>query len=361
MNKACARAPVRVDPAGGGTDAPPFCIEHGGLVVNLGVSKHAYATVDRLPAGNGVTIWSHDLQQGVTAECASELPTEQLEFLQAFVRRLVPNEDSVLLVTDTDTPPGAGLGGSGALGVAVVAAIERAYGREHSPADIARLSNEIERIDLGYPGGDQDSFGAALGGFNKLERQTCGTTIPHRLNVPDEFRLIIEQNSLLVYTAEAHISGNIHQDIIDSYRKENSSTLAAMFELRSAAEKISEALEKGDLEAYANAMATSCENLYRLHPGCNSESHRKVFRELDDLILAGKTCGAGGGGFIFVLVKPGRRRECVRAVERLGALVWPFIVDFEGVRSWETLATEEQEIRWYRKFAARTNKTNGSD
>src|SRR5262249_12326974 len=159
------RAPVRVDPAGGGTDAPPFSIEHGGMVVNFAVERHVFAVVDRLPAGRGVAIYSEDLGQGVAAPSPAALEGKKLEFLQSFVRRLVPEGESVLLVTESDVPAGAGLGGSGALGVAVTAAIDRAFGRSRSPEETARLANEVERKDLGYPGGDQDSFGAALGGI----------------------------------------------------------------------------------------------------------------------------------------------------------------------------------------------------
>ena len=74
MVRTLARAPGRVDPAGGGTHAPPFSIEHGGTVVNIGVSRHAFASVTRLPKGNGITIYSEDLGSGVWAPNIDELP-----------------------------------------------------------------------------------------------------------------------------------------------------------------------------------------------------------------------------------------------------------------------------------------------
>ena len=65
--KGSARAPVRVDPAGGGTDAPPFCIEHGGVVVNFAVGRHAFASAQRLEPGSGIILYAMDIQEGVTA------------------------------------------------------------------------------------------------------------------------------------------------------------------------------------------------------------------------------------------------------------------------------------------------------
>ena len=44
------RISVRVDAGGGGTDAPPFSVEHGGMVVNFAVQRHAFASVERLEA-----------------------------------------------------------------------------------------------------------------------------------------------------------------------------------------------------------------------------------------------------------------------------------------------------------------------
>ena len=100
VSRACARAPVRVDPAGGGTDAPPFVTEHGGSVVNFGVERYAYAAVERLRAGEGVTIYAFDLERGVTTDSSDQLPDDDpLEFVKAFVRRLVPPGESTIQCT----------------------------------------------------------------------------------------------------------------------------------------------------------------------------------------------------------------------------------------------------------------------
>ena len=317
----------------------------------MGIQRHVHASVDLLPPGNGVTIYSQDLAVGIHAASVADLRGD-FEFLEGFVKRLVEPEDSILLVTESDVPAAAGLGGSAALGVAIVAAIDQAYGRTRKPAEVAALANEIERKDLGYPGGDQDSYGAALGGIHRLEcRLGAGQTIPHRIAVPDATHLTLEQQSVLIYTSEAHVSGDIHQDIKDSYALENSPTLDAMMQLRDAASRMSEALEEGSLDGYVDALNTSSRNLYRLHPSCDSEAHRRCFEELGDCILGGKTCGAGGGGFLLVYAAPGRRMDCIRKAEALGASVWPFRIDFEGVRQWSERPTSPSEVERFRELA----------
>jgi D-glycero-alpha-D-manno-heptose-7-phosphate kinase len=351
--KACARAPVRVDPAGGGTDAPPFCIDHGGAVVNFAVQRHAFAVAQRLDKDAGIILYAMDINRGYTAPSVAQLSeTTDLEFLGAFVRRMVPDGDSLLLVTETDVPPGSGLGGSGALGVAIVAALDRLYGRERSPLESAALANDIERHDLGYPGGDQDSYAAALGGINYLQYHPGGGMTPHRLEISEETCRALEYYSLLIYSGVAHVSASIHEDIKSSYVQTNSPTLEAMWILKEQAETIAAALPADDLNGYAGALSESCRQLYNLHESCDSSEHRRYFQAIEDCILGGKTCGAGGGGFMVVLTKSGHRRECIRRIEQLGGLVWPVSIDWQGMASWLEPPLDRAEVERLRHLAS---------
>jgi len=351
--RGCSRAPVRVDPAGGGTDAPPFCTEYGGAVVNFAVQRHAFASAQRLEPDSGIILYAMDIEQGATSPSVSSLGDDShFEFIKAFVTRMVPEGDSLLLVTETDVPPGSGLGGSGALGVAIVAAIDRAYDRERSPLETAKLANQVERQDLGYPGGDQDSLGAALGGINLLEYHQGGSMTPHKIPVSNDTLRSLEHGSLLVYSGAAHVSGSIHEDIKQSYVLENSPTVKAMIELRQQAQAMAQALESGDLAGYAAALGESCRQLYSLHESCDSAEHRKFFQAIDDYILGGKTCGAGGGGFMLIFTKPGCRNQCKRKIEELGGLVWPVTLDFDGVTSWLDTPFSAEEVEHFRHLAS---------
>jgi len=344
---------VRVDPAGGGTDAPPYRIEYGGAVVNFAVQRHAFASAQRLETNSGVILYAMDLQQGLTAESVSRLGSDnRLEFIKAFLQRMVPDGDSILLVTETDVPPGSGLGGSGALGVAIVAALDQAYGRDRSPLDTAVLANEVERHDLGYPGGDQDSLGAALGGINFLEYHAGGGMTPHKISLSADTLRTLEHGSLLVYSGAAHVSASIHEDIKRSYALNHSPTRTAMSVLHQQARAMRGALESANLTAYAMALSESCRQLYNLHESCGSDEHRRFFKAVDDCILGAKTCGAGGGGFMLLYVKPGRRHECIRRIGELGGLVWPVTIDFQGVTRWQESSLTDEDIERFRYLAS---------
>lgn len=344
--KSVARAPCRVDPAGGGTDAPPYCIEYGGAVVNFSVARYSYASFERLPAGSGVCIYSHDQQQGVHAASVKALRRDgRLDFVKAFAQRLLPAATDFLLVTQSDTPERSGLGGSGALGVALVGAIAQALEQPMSKDEIALLANEIERHDLGHNGGNQDSFGAAIGGIKLITYHQGGGCSCERLIVPSPALAQLERDSLLIYTGGVHLSGTIHTDIKKSYSLENSPTIRAMDGLKSAAHRMAHALQAGDLDSYVACLNLSRTNHYALHESCDSDTLRKFFRELAPHIRGGKTCGAGGGGFILIHMKSNGRKDCVQIAESLGGRVSNFKLDDEGLKTWPEPASSREETQ----------------
>ncbi len=320
----------------------------------MAVQRHAFASVQRMPKGSGFAISALDLNETMVVDGVEDLgKSSPMPFLAAFVRRLVEPDDSILLVTEVDVPPGSGLGGSGALGVAVTAALDRLYGRRRSAFDTAVLANEIERRDLGLPGGDQDSLGAALGGMNFLEYDVGGKVTPHKIDVSTDTLRTIEHRSLVIYTGAAHVSASIHEDILAAYQQTESETKQALFSLQATALSMRLALQTGMFDSYAVDLNEACRQLYRLHPSCDSEMLKRYFAAMNEHIVAGKTCGAGGGGSIFVLTRPGHRGECIRVVNQLGGQAWPFIIDQEGLISWQAPAFDDEFIHKVRSQAVK--------
>ncbi len=343
--KIIARAPARVDPAGGGTDSPPYCIDYGGAVVNFTVARYSYASFEWQPKERGVLIYSHDARQGVHAASSETLEFDgEMDFLKAFVKRLVGPDRGCLIVTQSDIPERTGLGGSGAMGVAMVGAITRAQGKTLSKDDIALLADEIERKDLGHDGGNQDSFGSAIGGVKLITYYQGGGCSCERLKIPDETLAQLERDSLMIYTGQPHLSGTIHADIKRWYHQENSPTIKAMDGLKAAAQRMAAALPSGDLRVYVECLNASRGHHYALHPSCDNDRLRQFFDALAPHIHGGKTCGAGGGGFILVHMKSNRRKECVETAQALGGRVWNFNFDHQGLITWEEPPSSEGEI-----------------
>jgi galactokinase len=62
----------------------------------------------------------------------------------------------------SDAPARSGLGGSSALVTSVVGALAELSGRDLSRHELAEVSYEIERNDLGIPGGMRDQYAALV-------------------------------------------------------------------------------------------------------------------------------------------------------------------------------------------------------
>jgi D-glycero-alpha-D-manno-heptose-7-phosphate kinase len=329
-----ARAPVRVDPAGGGVDCPPYCIEQGGTVVNMAIGLYAHATLRVRPDSTRVVIRSHDLDQRIEAEgLAGWAPNGELDLLQAVALRLRPPFGFELDVR-SDAPPGSGLGSSGAVGAAVVKVFDLAMGTARSQAETAALGNAVEREDLGASGGSQDSYGAALPGIKRLDYHAGGGMTARTLAVSDAVRFELERRSVLVYTGQPHLSGSIHEEIWSSYALPLSPTRDALHQLARIGRECADALIQGDLDWYGRCLSANWEQHQRLHDRCSSRRLLAFYESVQDQVDGGKTCGAGGGGCILFLAREGCRKEVEARCQALGGVLMPFRFDDDGVVGW---------------------------
>ncbi len=333
--KIISRAPVRIDYGGGGTDCPPYSTDFGGAVFNAGISRYAYAVLEPGEKGDPVILRSLDLNLTVSAPSVEDLELNgQLDLIKSAVKRLDPGR-GFRLTTETEVPPGSGLGASASLTVAVLGALAHWQGLSLSPSQIAELAFQVERIDLGYPGGKQDQYGAVLGGINYLEfkdPEVRWEKLP--LDTPLAWQL--EKNSLLVHTGAAHLSQNIHWEIRTSYADPQSETRDAMHQLKRIAQECREAYWKGDLHHFVYAMNENWVHHKRLHPSCTNPDFDRFFEVgLSAGATGAEACGAGGGGCI-IFYCPGETKCLVRkALEAIGGVILDFVFDRVGLRVWE--------------------------
>ncbi len=330
-----ARAPVRVDAAGGGTDTPPFCIEHGGAVVNIGICHHVYARLDVHPDTPHVTITAENLRKQVQAPNLDALEANgDLELLVGIAKRMSPQYGFHLQLY-SEVFPGSGLGSSGAVGVACVGAFDAAGGATRSRRDTAELANAIERVDLNMAGGSQDSYGAAFGGLNFIVYNK-GAGAEHRpIHISRRTFYELERRCVLVYTGEVHLSGSIHDDIKRSYALPNSPTVNALQNMTRVANDCAQSLAEGDLDRFGRLLNENWTHHQRLHESCSTPRLRTFYQAAAPHMVGGKTCGAGGGGCVLFVTRDGHRKQLEDICTELGGIILPFCIDREGLVFWQ--------------------------
>jgi D-glycero-alpha-D-manno-heptose-7-phosphate kinase len=323
-----AAAPVRLDLGGGWTDVPPYSAREGGVVVAAAVQLHAYAEVR--PRERGYLLTSKDLEQALEYPDLSALAGDgPLPLLRAGLRLLQARPCS--LSTHSDAPHGSGLGSSGAMDVAIVAALAQAEGRRLSTREIAEVACRLEGQEAGIPGGRQDQFISAYGGFLRLSFRDPDASV-EPIVLDEAFAVELERRMLLCYTGDSRFSGDTIGRVMHAYERGDPTIAGALDGLRGAAEAMTDALRAGDFGRIGALLSENWRLQQRLDAGMSTPEMRRLEAAMRDAgCLGGKAAGAGAGGSMFFLAPddPAPARE---AVARLGMRLLPVRWATTGVR-----------------------------
>jgi D-glycero-alpha-D-manno-heptose-7-phosphate kinase len=293
-----AAAPVRLDFAGGWTDVPPYSAREGGVVVSAAIALHARAEV--LPRQAGYRLVSGDLGTELDLAGTGELATaEPLPLLRAGLRMLPVGPCT--LSTRSDAPPGSGLGTSGALDVAIVAALSAARGESPGVRGIADLACRLEAVEAGIAGGRQDQFTAAYGGVLRLEfRDPAATVEP--LALDRDFLDDLARRLVLCYTGASHFSGATIERVMRSYERGEAAVSRSLDGIRGVADAVAEALRAADAARLGRLLTENWRHQQALDAGmCTPDMARLEQAMRAAGALGGKAAGSGAGGSMFFL------------------------------------------------------------
>ena len=326
-----ANAPMRLDFAGGWTDVAPFSTREGGVVVNGAMGLRAH--VDLKLGGALLRFVAEDM--GDTLECANAgglARGGKLPLLTAALR-MFPVLGGFTLTTRCDAPPGSGLGSSGALGVALVGALTRARQESLDGREFAEQAWQVETIEAGLPGGKQDQFGAALGGFHRFTFRDPDVGI-EPLTLDPAFARVLEQQTIVCYTNKSRVSGDTISRVMGAYERGDAKVTGALRALKDVGNAMAEALRAADLARVGALLSENWKHQQALDPGMRTAEMARLEQAAADAgALGGKAAGAGAGGSMFFIMK-GAAKGAASALSEAGARVLPLNWSPEGVRAW---------------------------
>ena len=343
-----ARAPVRVDFAGGWTDVALFTEESNGLVVNAAINIYSFATIDydhqsecdsrgHQPGSKaGVRLYSADFDVHVETRDVSQLEYDgNIDLVKAAIRKILGKGNGFSLSTQSIAPPESGLGTSAAMGVALVGAISAFKESPLLPYEYAELASSIERHELGILGGKQDHYASAVGGINFME--FMGEEVrTSSLRVAPEVCYELEKSLVLCYSGKSRPSGNIHQNVTDAYVNKEPKTRNALRNMKEIAGAAKVALMSGKLTDFGQLLNDNWTNQKSLHPSVTNEHIDHLFNTaLSHGAIGGKACGAGGGGCLVFYCEPDREHRVRQKLGELGAKIIDFNFDFHGLQTWQ--------------------------
>ncbi|MDO5425449.1 MAG: L-fucokinase [Eubacteriales bacterium] len=346
--------PVRVNWGGGWTDTPPYCHENGGVVLNAAITLNGICpvqvTMKRIEALH-VEFESTDINVKGTAETVAEIqdchnpydffalhkaaliasgiiPIEGEGNLQEILKKL--GGGFYLSTQVIGVPKGSGLGTSSILSGACVKAIFEFFGQELSDSDLYDIVLCMEQI-MSTGGGWQDQVGGVTPGIKFI---TTKPGINQKIEVehvvlPSETMEELQERFALIYTGQRRLARNLLRDVVGNYIGSRKESLDALEKMERVAALMRFELERGNIDAFAELLNEHWELSKQLDGGSTNTCIDQIFLSCEDLIAGRFISGAGGGGFLQVILKKGVKKEALK--KRLHE-----VFQDSGVTVWET-------------------------
>jgi D-glycero-alpha-D-manno-heptose-7-phosphate kinase len=326
-----ASAPPRVDLAGGTIDIWPIYLFHpGATTVNFALSLYARCRIETRDDGR-IILESRDLKVSFETDLAAieDLRLEQrLELVSKLVHFFKPTT-GFHLIAESNVPAGAGLGGSSALAIACIGALNRLVGNRYDQRKFVTIAANVESTVIKVPAGFQDYYPPLYGSVSCIHFRPDGIE-REALKVNKEE---LERRIAICYTGEPRLSGINNWEIFKRHIDGDAELFELFDGIRDSAQNMREALLAGDWDRVAQVMKHAYPNRKRLAPTITTpQMDMLVEKALANGAEAAKVCGAGGGGCIAFFCAAGRRAdvEAALAAEE-GAQVLDWTLAHDGL------------------------------
>lgn len=329
--------PVRVNWGGGWTDTPPYCNEKGGVVLNAAIllkgERQIEVEVRKLEELH-IEFASLDFQAYGTALSAEEIqdcnnPYDSFALHKAALIAcgIIPQHGSVNLqdilrrlgggiyisTRVCNVPKGSGLGTSSILAGAAVKAIGEFLGEDWSDSVLYQRVLNLEQI-MSTGGGWQDQVGGLTPGVKYI------TTKPgmkqeikvEHIELDEATKAELQERFALIYTGQRRLARNLLRYVVGGYIGGRPESIEALEEMKHLAVLMRYELEQGRIDEFAKLLNRHWEVSKKLDAGSTNTCIDQIFESCEDLIDGKFISGAGGGGFLQVILKKGVTKEHLR-------------------------------------------------
>ncbi len=306
-------APTRVDLAGGTIDIWPLYLFHpGAATVNFATSLRAQCRIETRDDGR-ILLESRDRKVAFETELAALedlIREERLELISKLVHFFKPTV-GFHLTANSEAPAGAGMGGSSALAIACIGALNRLVGNRYDERKFITIAANVETTVIRVPAGFQDYYSALYGAASCVHFGPAGIE-REALNI-DQAKL--ENRIAICYTGQPRLSGTNNWDIFKRHIDGDPELFELFDGIRDSAVRMRQALLADDWTQVSEIMRAAYPNRKRLAAGVTTpQMERLVETALANGAEAAKICGAGGGGCIAFLCAEGRKADVERAL-----------------------------------------------
>jgi fucokinase len=187
-------------------------------------------------------------------------------------------------------------------------------GIEHDEADLYQHVLIMEQI-MSTGGGWQDQVGGVTPGIKYI------TSMPgveqkimvSHVEIPEKAKKELSERFVLIYTGQRRLARNLLRDVVGRYVGNEPDSLYALNEIQRVAALMKFELERGNVDEFANLLDYHWELSQKVDKGSTNTLIDQIFASIEDFTAGKLVCGAGGGGFLQVMLKNGVDKAEVRA------------------------------------------------
>lgn len=333
-NEVNIKLPLRVNWGGGWTDTPPYCNDNGGVVLNAAIKLKGIlpvlVTIKRIDKLH-IEFESADIGAfGIVTsveeilDCTNPYDSFALHKSALIACGIVPLQGKLNLKQLCDkmgggmylstqvigVPKGSGLGTSSILSAACVKGIFEFMGKHLTDNEIYDKVLLMEQI-MSTGGGWQDQVGGLTNGIKFI------TTKPganqnisvKKIDLSMETQKELNERFALIYTGQRRLARNLLRDVVGNYIGANPQALTALKAIKSISALMRFELEQGNIDNLAMLFNRHWELSKQLDSGCTNTCIEQIFMSCEDLIDGRFIAGAGGGGFLQVILKTGITKQ----------------------------------------------------
>ena len=290
------RSPLRLPLAGGGTDLESYYFGRGSSWISASINKYCYSIINKRFDRNFLVKYSKLEEVSSIADIEHNLVRETLRFFEI-------NEPLELTFT-ADVPGSTGLGSSAAFLVSLIAGLNSYFTLNLSNLDFSRISTTIEKEILKQPIGLQDQYISSLGGLKQFYVSPAGELSFENLPISQDSLEIIKNSLVLIYTGVKRDSNSILSEQVLRSHKNDSQILNRLDYVKSQVPSIKKALIELNMIKLGNLFHEHWILKSKQSPDMSSDHINDMYDKLIDCgAIGGKLIGAGGGGFLLIVVE----------------------------------------------------------
>tara|TARA_B100001057_G_C22867165_1_gene957061 strand:+ start:2365 stop:3330 length:966 start_codon:yes stop_codon:yes gene_type:complete len=314
-----SRTPYRLPISGGGTDLDFFFKKKEAFFSTLSINQYVYVFLNERKIQKNYFIQTTKTEfKNKLSQIDHKLIRETLKFYKI--------KTPVHIGTYSTVPTKTGLGSSSAMVVGLINCINKFKNLRLTSLQIIKDAFKIERKICNFYGGWQDQIISQIGGFAKIKITKKEKLIINKVNINDKIEKIVKEKMLLVYTTQQRFSHTVSK----AQKKNINNTIKCYENIKSLNTPIINSLRTFNFKNLGKLL----DNHWNFKKSIGGKITNQKINNMYNFLIkkcgcaGGKLIGAGGGGFLLMVVN--NKINTKKALKKNGYLYLEFVIDKDG-------------------------------